>query len=247
MQRTTGLSAFLFLVLSHVAAAYEYPLQFTPNPGYRGLVVAGYDFDGNTVVGNCSYYTERSSGGRGGHVVITHYNQTCTWSLYGNLLSIRSGEPAIPAPIAMKGAETIYANNGKGSFTGSDTKLPEGGFVNTPGTHYSWLTPNSYGVIPQKPYTITGKIVSNGDWAVDISKVQASALQGSASVKGTTCLGHTKPGATCTVTVLYDPSALCSETGLAYDTVTVHVLSDAEQQPTLVERFTIDGVVPCND
>jgi len=46
------------------ARAYEYPLQFTPNPGYRGLVGAGYRFEGNNVVGTCSYYTV-SGGGRG--------------------------------------------------------------------------------------------------------------------------------------------------------------------------------------
>jgi len=35
------------------------PLHFTPNPGYRGLVVVRYKFsaDGSHVIGNCSYYT----------------------------------------------------------------------------------------------------------------------------------------------------------------------------------------------
>jgi hypothetical protein len=42
------------VAFADVAGAYEYRLQFTPNAGYRGLVLAGYEFNRGTVVGNCS-------------------------------------------------------------------------------------------------------------------------------------------------------------------------------------------------
>lgn len=59
--------ALCLVVFASVAGAYEYPLQFTPTPGYRGLVVAGYQITGNPVVGNCSCYTvSGNSGGKGG-------------------------------------------------------------------------------------------------------------------------------------------------------------------------------------
>ena len=45
MKRIIGSVVFSLLGIARVALAYEYPLQFTPNPGYRGLIVAGYKFD----------------------------------------------------------------------------------------------------------------------------------------------------------------------------------------------------------
>src|SRR5205807_4552655 len=67
---TTAMSTVM-LTVTPVAATTtsgggnEYPLQFTPGAGYRGLVVAGYQLVGNsfggyTVLGNCSYYTVHS-------------------------------------------------------------------------------------------------------------------------------------------------------------------------------------------
>src|SRR5713226_8754466 len=56
-------------VLSALAVsgfAHEYPLQFTPASGARGLVVAGYQITASTVTGTCSYYTVTSGSGRGG-------------------------------------------------------------------------------------------------------------------------------------------------------------------------------------
>jgi hypothetical protein len=53
---------------------------------------------------------------------------------------------AVPTPIAVRGTQTIYASNPAGIYTGTDSALP-GGFVYTPGSHYSWLTPNPYAVI----------------------------------------------------------------------------------------------------
>lgn len=67
MKKTIGLLAFCLVLFAPLAGAYEYPLQFNANPGYRGLVVAGYQFLGTDVVGNCSYYTVSGGGsGKGG-------------------------------------------------------------------------------------------------------------------------------------------------------------------------------------
>src|SRR5712675_345999 len=103
--------AFCLVVCAQMAWAHEYPLQFTPNAGARGLVVAGYAFNGNTVVGNCSYYTVHSGSGRGGgyHTTTTHYNQTCTWDLFGNLLTIAAGATTAPTPLYTSGTQTVYA------------------------------------------------------------------------------------------------------------------------------------------
>jgi hypothetical protein len=46
-------------------------------------------------------------------------------------------------------------------------------------------------------------------------------------------------GATCSVTVIYDPTKLSSATGLAYDTLTIGVTSDAGQASDFVQSYTI--------
>ena len=55
---------FFLLFFAQIGKGTEYPLQFTPNAGYRGLVVAGYSLSGNTVTGNCSYHTAYSGSGK---------------------------------------------------------------------------------------------------------------------------------------------------------------------------------------
>jgi hypothetical protein len=229
------------LVLAPLAVAHEYPLQFTPNSGYRGLVVAGYQLSGTAVTGNCSYYTVHGGSGRGGgyHTTTTYYNQTCTWDLYGNLLSITPGAPAVPAPLYVNGTQTVYASNGSGEYTGSDTSLANHGFVNTPGSHYTWVTSNAYGVLQQMVYTITATLQSDGDVPLNISAVEASARLATVTVKSTTCTGQTAVGATCSVTVTYDPTKLRTATGLAYDTLTIGVTSDAGQTPDFIQSYTI--------
>ena len=231
-----------FVVLAGVAGAHEYPLQFTPNAGYRDLVVAGYRFDGNTVVGNCSYHTAHAGSGKGGgyHSLVTRYNQTCTWDLYGNLLSVARGLPNEPPPLSINGAQTIYALNPTGASTGIDSKLPQGGFVDTPGSHYSWLTSNAYTVLQtQALYTVTATLSSDVDRSLIISAAEAGAVHAGAAVAGSTCIGETLVGATCSVTVIYDPTKLSSATGLAYDTLTIGVTSDAGQASDFVQSYTI--------
>lgn len=224
----------------------EYPLQFTPAAGARGLVVAGYFLGTNPVfgaivIGNCSYYTVHSGSGRGGgyKTITTYFNQTCQWDPYGNLLSITTGAPTVPAAIATNGTQTIYASNSAGIYTGSDSALPGRGFVFTPGSHYSWLTPNPYAVIQQALYTVTLTIRSDGDMPLSVSSIQASALVGQATVSSTTCSGQIPVGSTCSATVVYDPTRLRSATGLAYDTLDVRVNADAGQPLDFIQRFTI--------
>jgi len=224
----------------------EYPLQFTPGAGYRGLVVAGYQlvansFGGYTVLGNCSYYTVQSGSGRGGgyRTITTHHDQTCTWDLYGNLLTVIPGAPVVPAPLSVNGTQTVYAANAQGVFTGSDSALRFGGFVYTPGSHFSWLTPNPYTVLSQTVYTVTATLKSDGDMPLSISSVQASALRGIVTVSSNTCTGQIPVGSTCAVTVTYDPTRLRSATGLAYDTLDISVISDAGQFRDFVQSYTI--------
>src|SRR6266403_295355 len=232
----------------------EYPLQFTPSAGYRGLVVAGYQlvansFGGLTVVGNCSYYTVRSGSGRGGgyRTITTHYDQTCTWDLYGNLLTVIPGAPVVPTPLSVNGTQTIYAANAQGVFTGSDSALPFHGFVYTPGSHFSWLTPNPYTVLSQTVYTVTATLKSDGDMPLSISSVRASTLRGIVTVSSNTCTGQIPVGSTCAVSVTYDPTRLRSATGLAYDTLDISVISDAGQVRDFVQSYTIVLNTPSDD
>lgn len=224
-----------------------YPLQFTPAAGARGLVVAGYALvadpvAGLRVLGNCSYNTVHSGSGRGGgyHTVTTYYNQTCTWDLYGNLLTITPGLPVAPPPVSVTSTQTIYATDPSGVYTGTDSTVPGRGFVYTPGAHYTWLTSNAYAVLQQQtPYTFTITLKSDGDLPLTVFGAQASAVAAQATVNSTTCSGAIPVGSTCSVTVTYDPSALRSPTGLAYDTLDVKVLTDAGQAHDFVQRYTI--------
>jgi uncharacterized repeat protein (TIGR03803 family) len=231
----------------------EYALQFTPAAGARGLVVAGYTLaadpaHGTVVIGNCSYYTVTSGSGRGGgyRTVTTYHYQTCTWDAYGSLLSVAAGAPVAPPPLSVNGSQTIYASDTvSGIYAGVDSALASRGFVFTPGSHYSWLTPNPYAVIPQAIYTVTMTLKSDGNMPLGVSSVQAGALAGTASVSTTTCTGAIPVGSTCDVTVRYDPTHLQSPTGLAYDTLTIHLNADSGQTADWTQRYTIQ-LTPAN-
>ncbi len=242
MKRSMSLVAFCLAVFVPVAGAYEYPLQFTPNPGYRGLVVAGYQFVGNTVVGNCSYYTVSGGSGKGGGArgaIGKRYLQTCTWDLYGNLLSIAPGAPVVPLPISVNGTQVIYALNANGDSTGTDSKLSQGGFVNTPGSHYTWLTPNNHAILLPMAYTLTTTLKSDGDVPVNITAVKPGATTGAVTLKKTDCIGQIDVGKTCSVTVSYDATKLTSPTGKASDTLRIDITSDAGASHDFIQNFTI--------
>lgn len=252
----------LFTLLSlccvQVASAYEYHLQFTPQSGARGLVVAGYGFAGNTVVGNCSYDTVAACSGRGCHPITTHHYNTCTWDLYGKLLSTTPGAPTAPTPLYTMGTEIVYANNGT-SMAGLDTR--NFGFVSTPSSHYSWQTPNGgYAVIPDATYSIAATLISDGDFALKLTGASVVA-QTFGTVTPTSgiaivlppippCGGSVAPGATCTVTVSYNPTTIsctASPYGYAYTGIDLSLVTNAGANTDFTQRFTVTGVPICDD
>ena len=228
------------------ASAVEYPLQFTPSGNYEDLVVAGYGFANSSVVGNCSNTRITSGSGRDPRPVYTPVPQTCTWDLYGRLLGAVSGAPAIPAPIGTSGTETIYAEQSSEVYTGSDSALPNGGFVFTFGSHYRWLTPNTYLVLAQGSYTFSAVLTSDGDMPLTVSSVKVTNVlkQAKVTLDSSTCLGQIQVGGTCSVTVTYKDTRLSSTTGLAYDTLTIHLESDAGQTNDFVQSYTDEVRVP---
>jgi hypothetical protein len=228
------------------AQAYEYPLQFTSNLPLRDLVVEGYRFEGNEVVGNCSYRVMLGSSGKSGgnHGKVQIHEQTCRWDLYGNLLRVTPGAPAVPSPIQINGTMTIYATSAQGGSTGRDRKMPGGGFVNTPGSHYSWLTPNTPVAITQQQidYSTVITLKSDGDAPLDIIALDANSVSGRAVVETTTCSGPVQPDATCSITVRFAFSKLSSAGGLSYDTLTIKLKSDAGVASDFIQSYTI--IVP---
>lgn len=245
-------------ICSPLAHAYEYTLQFTPQPGARGLTVAGYQFSGNTVVGNCSYYTVSAGSGRGSHSTTTYHYNVCSWDLFGNLVSLApvTSPPVAPAVLSTTGTEIIYAVSG-GSSTGHDTR--GFGFINTPSSHYTWQTFNGgYAVIPYAVYSITASLTSDGDYPLNISGATVTPSvsgtitpsPGTAAVASSTCTGSVAVGATCSVTVNYDPTSIkctASPYGYAYTNIALSLVSDAGANSEFTQGFTITGVPICDD
>ena len=232
---------WLLALAAPSAGAVEYPLQFSPVGNIRNVVVAGYAFQGSNVVGDCSYEYFQSGSGRDPQGKWVAVPLTCTWDAYGALLGSQSGEPAAPAPLWVNGTQTVYATDGGNNYAGVDSSLsPNKGFVFTYGSHYHWVTPNTYQVLSkQTPITITLTLASDGDVPLNVSSVTASALTAKIHVRSTTCTGAVAIGATCTVSLKYNPFLLGSPSGLAYDTITVHLNSDAGQTNDFVQSFTI--------
>jgi hypothetical protein len=243
----TWLPLILLASTAGSAVAVEYPLQFAPSGNYKDLVVAGYAFAGtNTVSGNCSYTRITSGSGRDPRTTYTPVPQTCTWDYYGKLLTTVAGAPVVPFPVSTSGTETIYAQKNTKHYTGTDTSLSTGGFVFTYGSRYDWLTSNAYMVLPQAPYTFTAVLGSIGDAPLSITAVHATVKLTGAKVTigANTCTGTIAPGATCAVTVTYDDTKLSSTTGLAYDTLTIHVASNAGQANDFVQSYTDQVKIP---
>jgi hypothetical protein len=248
----------LTLLAAHIACAYEYKLQFAAPGGAQGLVVAGYHFNGNTIVGNCSYFTTSSGSGRGGHGTRTNHYNTCTWDLYGNLVSLTpvSTQLVAPPPVSTTGTEIVYAISGS-STTGRDTR--GFGFVTTPSSHYSWQSVNNgYAVIPYAVYTVTATLVSDGDFPLDFDGAAVTSSisgyitpsPGTATVSATTCSSSVPVGSTCSVTVSYDPTTIkCTADayGYAYTRIDLLLVTDAGANTDFTQGFTITGVPRCED
>jgi len=246
---------FLIVLCAQAAYGYEYKLQFTPMGGYQGLVVAGYEFNGDTIAGNCSYYVMTSGGGRGAHAIRTNHYSTCVWDVYGNLISMTPGAPVVPQSLSQTGTEIVYAVSGS-STTGHDTR--GFGFVNTPAAHFSWQTVSGYAVIPYAAYSITATLVSDGDFALqyDGAKVLAeisgtiTPSPGTAKIAATTCKSEVAVGATCSVTVSYNPTTIkCTPSpyGYAYTKIDLSLVTDAGAIGDFTETFTVTGVPICDD
>jgi hypothetical protein len=248
----------LILLGAPVAYGYEFKLHFTPPGGAQGLVVAGYQFNSNTVVGNCSYYTVSSGSGRGSHPTRTNHYNTCSWDLFGNLISLTpvSTAPVAPPPISQTGTEIVYAISGSSS-AGHDTR--GFGFVNTPSSHYTWQTVNGgYAVIPYAVYTITATLISDGDFPLDFDGATAASSisglitpsPGTATVSGSTCASSVPVGSTCSVTTSYNPTTIkCTPDayGYAYTKIDLSLVTDAGENIDFTQGFTITGVPICDD
>jgi hypothetical protein len=248
----------LVLLGAPVAYGYEFKLHFTPPGGAQGLVVAGYQFNNNSVVGNCSYYTASGGSGRGAHVTRTYHYNTCSWDLFGNLISLTpvSAAPVAPPPISQTGTVIVYAISGS-SNTGHDTR--GFGFVNTPSSHYSWQTVNGgYADIPYAVYTVTATLVSDGDFPLDFDGATVAPSisgfitpsPGTATVSSSTCADSVAVGATCSVTVSYNPTTIkCTPDpyGYAYTKIDLSLVTDAGETIDFTQGFTISGVSICDD
>jgi hypothetical protein len=244
MRRSTLFAALAGLLMSGSAQAYEYTLQFTPNPGGRGLTVAGYGFSGNTVVGNCSYYISTSGSGRGGHGSTTYYYNTCSWDLYGNLLSITPGTaPTAPTPVSSVNGLTIYAQNPQGDTTGIDAAHGNIGFVNTPSAQYEWVTQPGVQFLPnQQPVVLRLKLTNAGDLPLIVTAIDATPQLARAWVKWTTCKTAPVPaGASCQIAVEYDPRKLPpgDDPYTAYDRLRVGIVSNSGQATDFVETYEV--------
>ena len=252
------LALFTLVLLGAPAAhGYEFKLHLPTSGGVYWLTVAGYEFNGSTVAGDCSYYTVTAGSGRGGRSTRTNHYNSCTWDLYGNLISVTpvSTEPVAPTPVSQTGTVIVYAVSGSSS-TGKDTR--GFGFVNTPSSHYTWQTPSGYADIPDAVYTITATLTSDGDFPLTLDSATVTAAisstydasAGTATVTGNTCGTSVAVGATCSITVSYDPTTIrctASPYGFAYTKIDLSLVTDAGANTDFTEGFTVMGVPLCDD
>ncbi len=246
----------LALSVAGVASAYEFHLQYTLPANARNVNIAGYQFAGSTVIGNCSFSTVSACSGRGCRPITRNYYQTCTWDMSGNLLGVASGAPIAPTPLYTSGTQVVYAVSGS-STTGKDT-AGNFGFVATPASHYTWQTPNNaYAVIPDAPYNVSATLISDGDVALNINNTSVgaqisgiyTATAGTATIADSTCTGAIAVGSTCTVNVTYDPTSITctgSPYGYGYTGIDLAISSDAPFNPDFTQHFTITGMPLCD-
>ena len=88
---------------------------------------------------------------------------------------------------------------------------------------------------------------SDGDVPLTVSAARASALNAPVKINKNTCTARPiAVGATCGITVTYDPTKLCSPvSGLTCDTLT----TDAGQANNFVQGYTVtmNMIDPCED
>ncbi len=206
--------------------------------------------------GKLQLFHTSACSGRGCHVITTYHYNTCTWDLYGNLLSVAAGAPPAQSPLYTNGTEVVYAVSGS-STTGRDTG--GFGFVDTPAAHYSWQTPNgAYEVIPDAPYSVSATLVSDGDLPLNFGPASVVAQvsgtitpsPGKASISSNSCTGSLAPLLTCTVTVTYDPTTIActpSPYGYAYTGIDLSLSTNSGTNPDFTQKYTVTGVPICDD
>jgi hypothetical protein len=59
--------------------------------------------------------------------------------LAGNLLSVQPGAPPALTPLYTKDTLVVYDQDSNGNYTGTDSKIPGRGYVNSAGAHYTKL------------------------------------------------------------------------------------------------------------
>ena len=237
---------FILIGLAPAAQAYEYHLQFNLPSGARDATIAAYSIDATTVTGTCSFTTYSPCSGRACRPRQVRHDQTCTWDLYGNLLGTAAGAPQAPLPLYESGTEIVYATNGT-STAGHD--VGNFGFVDTPSVHYTWQTPSGgSAVIADVPTLVSATLLSDGDFDLNFASASATASAGSATVDA--CPATVPVGSTCTVTIVYDPTAIActlSPYGYEYPSIDLSLVTDAVPAQDFTARFTVTGVPICDD
>jgi hypothetical protein len=66
-----------------------------------------------------------------------------------------------------------------------------------------------------------------------------SVVPGAPTAEAPLYTGEISVGATCSITITYDPAKLATPTGLAYDTLNVAVTSDAGQAMDFIQSYTV--------
>lgn len=230
------------------ADAYEYPLQYTPVGAYEALTVVGLHLGPKTVSGNCSYTAIRSGSGRDPRQTYIPMPQTCTWSLFGVLQSTLAGAPLPQDPLTTSGTQVIFARKSAHLYAGTDSALPEGGFVWLYGPHYAWAGSGAHLVLPFAPYSLVATLTTDGDAPLNVTSVKVSHLLAGVKLKvaASTCKGLIAVGAGCSVTIAYDDSQITSPSGLAYDTVTIHLNAGAYSSD-FTQGYTLEVPLPSDN
>jgi hypothetical protein len=79
---------------------------------------------------------------------------------------------------------------------------------------------------------------------VNSVQVSTALTQTKVSIGANTCVGQIPVGGTCGITLTYTDKRLSSTTGLAYDTLTIHLATDAGQTNDFVQSCTDEVRVP---
>jgi len=227
-----------------------FPLQF----GATGTVlfVAGYTVDPLAgVTGECDYKVSHSGSGRGGgyKVVTDYYQGVCTWDLFGSLLSqtftktAGAPVPHPPIPLYMIGNQITYGIDASGDSTGQTSTTT--GFVIHNTADYVWMPVSQITTDAQTPASFQATLTSTGNLSLDVTGSNIySGLGASVTVLGDTCTGQAiLPGQSCTITLSYDPSGLVSDTGTAFDTISIEISTNSgRSQAPFTQSIFVTGV-----